>query len=71
MKILDLHGKKHGDVPQICHMFINRNWGQEMKIITGHSNTMQKLVKEVLLEYQVDYSFDNPYGFGYVLIKAH
>ena len=71
MKILDLHGRRHGEVQHTCHMFINKNWGQEMKIITGHSKAMKNLVESELKEYDIHYSFDNLYGYGYVMIKAH
>ena len=71
MKILDLHGKRHGEVPQVCHIFINKNWGEQLKIITGQSTRMKEIVEKVLSEYDVDYTFDNPYGFGYVIIRSH
>ncbi len=37
MKTLDLHGLRHHDVEDIVTIFINDNWGEEMKIITGNS----------------------------------
>ena len=42
-----------------------------MKIITGQSNRMKEIVEKVLSEYDIDYTFDNPYGFGYVIIRSH
>ena len=43
MSELDLHGVNYEDAPYKCHEFINRNWGNEMKIITGHSTTMKNI----------------------------
>jgi hypothetical protein len=55
MRILDLHGVKHYDVNEICHSFINDNWGHEMKIITGNSLMMKKLYLEILDFYKLNF----------------
>ena len=69
MKILDLHGIRHSDVSTKCHVFINDNWGKEMKIITGHSSRMKNLVIEVLNFYKLEFTLDNIYNMGYIIIK--
>ena len=71
MKILDLHGLRHEQAVKVCHMFVNANWGLEMKIITGRSDKMKDIVYKVLQEYDVNYTFDNPWFYGYVIIRAH
>lgn len=62
---LDLHGIKHEFARNAVILFIENNWthinDQSMEIITGHSNKMKQIVKEVLDEYKIVYkegSFD-------------
>lgn len=53
---LDLHGVKHCDAPRVIHRFINANWhtkAKQLKIITGHSHTMQSIVLQTVEEYQL------------------
>ena len=69
MKILDLHGVKHYDANDICHLFINDNWGEEMKIITGNSMMMKGIVSKILDFYELNYSLDNPYHMGYIIVR--
>ncbi len=47
IKTLDLHGVKHADVDRLVENFVLLN-NPPLKIITGHSDKMPKLVKEVL-----------------------
>jgi len=69
MKILDLHGVRHYDVEGVCHAFINDNWGHEMKIITGNSYMMKRIVSDILEFYKLDFSLDNPYNMGYIIVR--
>ena len=69
MKILDLHGVRHYDVEDVCHAFINDNWGHEMKIITGNSYMMKQIVSDILEFYKLDFSLDNPYNMGYIIVR--
>ena len=69
MQTLDLHGLRHYEVDQKCHNFINKNWGHEMKIITGNSAYMKNLVCEILIFYKLDFTLDNLYDMGYIIIK--
>ena len=51
MKILDLHGVRHWEVPSVIHSFINSNFGFEIKIIFGNSPRMRDLVLDTLEPY--------------------
>ena len=55
MKELDLHGVDWENAPYQCHKFINENWGREMKIITGHSTTMKKIVVRIAKNYDLSF----------------
>ena len=69
MLTLDLHGLRHWKVEEVCHIFINDNWGQELKIITGNSIYMKKLVCEVLVFYKLKFTLDNLHNMGYIVVK--
>jgi len=58
---LDLHGIRHEDVKRKVIKFIEDNWmsGKLVRIITGHSNKMKKLVGEILDEYDLDWQIGN------------
>ena len=47
MKTLDLHGIKHEDVDRLVENFVLLN-NPPLKIITGNSDKMPKLVRNVL-----------------------
>ena len=51
MKELDLHGINYDSVLMVCHRFINDNWGEEMKIITGNSVPMKNIVIRIVKNY--------------------
>ena len=53
MKVLDLHGYRHHEVPNALHSFINSNLGEELKIIFGNSPRMRDIVLKTV----------EPYGF--------
>ena len=63
--ILDLHGVKHKDVFTHVDKFIGEHillGNLQVQIITGHSDKMKKLVKEVLVDYGIESEqsfFDN------------
>tara|TARA_B100000686_G_scaffold139977_1_gene147438 strand:+ start:672 stop:890 length:219 start_codon:yes stop_codon:yes gene_type:complete len=69
MKVLDLHGARHYEVDTICHNFINDNWGLEMKIITGNSHMMKHIVAKILEFYKLEFTLDNPYNMGYIIVR--
>lgn len=70
MDRLDLHGVKHQDVRSMVIRFVERYWNTdtEVEIITGHSERMKSIVKEVLDEYKLKYS-DEFLGFKRSSIK--
>ncbi len=51
MKILDLHGYRHWEVPSVIDSFVNCNFGYEIKIIFGNSPAMRDLVLETIEPY--------------------
>jgi len=55
MNELDLHGVDFENAPFKCHEFINRNWGREMKIVTGHSTTMKNIVVRIAKNYDLPF----------------
>mgnify|MGYP003154063080 CR=1 FL=1 len=52
MKVLDLHGYRHHEVPQVLHTFINSNFGKELKVIFGNSEKMKEIVLETVEPYR-------------------
>lgn len=61
MNSLDLHGIKHSDVQKIVDTFLYENMKQKktsVEIITGSSDQMKNIVKEVLNDYNFDYEED-------------
>lgn len=69
MKTLDLHNLFHYEAEEVCHTFINDNWGQEMRIITSNSAYMKNIVCEILIFYKLNFTLDNLYNMGYISIK--
>lgn len=54
---LDLHGVKHEDAKKSVILFIENHWGEDgenLEIITGHSNEMKQIVRDVLAEYKLE-----------------
>jgi len=73
METLDLHGTRHGDVEREVIRFVERCWGkgeEEAKIITGHSLPMQKIVLDILDEYQAVAQIGGPLGVDNTLIRV-
>ena len=52
MKVLDLHGYRHREVPQLLHTFINSNFGEELKVVFGNSDRMRDIVLETVEPYK-------------------
>jgi len=69
VKTLDLHGLRHWEAEEVCHIFVNENWGNEMRIITGNSAYMKNIVCEVLIFYKLNFTLDNLYNMGYIIVK--
>tara|TARA_Y100000310_G_scaffold153948_1_gene153502 strand:+ start:17 stop:217 length:201 start_codon:yes stop_codon:yes gene_type:complete len=53
-KELDLHGVKHEDVDRLVENFVLLN-KPPLKIITGHSDKMPKLVRNVLDRHNIQW----------------
>ena len=71
MKKIDLHGIKHESVRPLLIRFIEDNWDQDgpkqdAEIITGHSDKMKEIVKEILGEYKLEYTEGNLTNQGYI-----
>lgn len=73
IETLDLHGVRHADVEREVVRFIEANWnsGSELKIITGYSPVMQKIVIGVLEDYKLDYKIGNYLGFDKTFISVY
>ena len=63
MKTLDLHGVKHQDVDRLVENFVLLN-KPPMEIITGHSDKMPELVRDVLDRHDIKWE-----RWGYAVWK--
>lgn len=67
---LDLHGIKHFDVAKEVENYIMLHSSKPenfpLKIITGNSNRMQKIVIELLESHNFNYSIGDYYNRGYI-----
>lgn len=52
MKVLDLHGYRHHEVPRAVDSFINSNLGEELKIVFGNSPRMRDIVLNTVEPYK-------------------
>jgi DNA-nicking Smr family endonuclease len=71
MKILDLHGVKHSDVQGMFDEFIYENMrsgSKEVEIITGISEQMKRIVRNLSDEYSME-CYDHPLNPGKIIIK--
>ena len=69
MKTIDLHGFRYHEAKQQLELFINDNWGDRIKVITGNSETMKNLVCEVIREYSLEFTREILDGF--IIIREH
>lgn len=69
MKTIDLHGFGYHEAKQQLELFINDNWGDRIKVITGNSETMKNLVCEVIREYSLEFTREILDGF--IIIREH
>jgi hypothetical protein len=69
MKVIDLHGMRHEDAKRNLELFINDHWGDCIKVITGHSTIMMKIVMGLVDFYDLE-TIRDPLG-SYVIIKSH
>ena len=64
---LNLHGIKHEDVDRLVENFVLLN-EPPMKIITGNSEKMKKIVVSVLSEHDFKYYPENYTNFGSLIV---
>ena len=69
MQTLDLHGLRHWEAEEAVHIFVNKHWGKELRIITGNSIFMKNLVCEILNFYQLNFTLDNLWNMGYIVVR--
>ncbi len=54
---LDLHNVRHADVPKAVDKFLGfhiSKGSMEVRVVTGNSDSMKKIVKETLIDYRLD-----------------
>ena len=68
IKKIDLHGLRHHMVRNILIGELENLWNSdlEVEIITGHSDSMKAIVREVLDEYKLDYQEGDLINPGYI-----
>lgn len=69
MKVLDLHGVRHHQVFNLVEDFILLTPDPIFKIITGNSNRMLELVKEVLDKYSLKFDYANWFNLGAIIVN--
>lgn len=69
---LDLHRVKHEEAKGLTIRFIEQCWdlGTEVRIVTGHSNKMKKIVMGVLDEYDLKYYIGDRFGVNTGMIRV-
>ena len=65
---LDLHGVPHNEVKSKVIRKVEEHWGTgiEVEFVTGNSDRMKSLVKEVLDEYQLYYTDGSFFNDGVI-----
>ena len=67
MRKLDLHGVRHGEVQILVEDFVLENQNYlPIKIITGNSEKMKRIVTNVLNDHGFQYSDGDFYNRGYI-----
>jgi len=67
MEILDLHGIKHYQADEITRSFLNFI-ELPCQIITGNSEQMKKIVKNVVMEYEWFCYEKDSYNYGTLIV---
>lgn len=73
MSTIDLHGVKHADVSSLLDKFIWENMQKnkkEVKIITGFSEQMKRIVTDLANEYNMDCYQESMNG-GVLILKIN
>ena len=71
--VLDLHGTKHEEVENEVARFLSLWMGKDLfaDIITGHSETMSKLVLKVVTAYGLEYMTGLPAHSGRIRVVMY
>ena len=48
----------------------NKNFGKELKIITGNSDKMKEIVIEIIISYNLEYRIRDYINFGYIVVYS-
>tara|TARA_Y100000592_G_scaffold88578_1_gene144593 strand:- start:5058 stop:5357 length:300 start_codon:yes stop_codon:yes gene_type:complete len=68
MNVLDLHGKTHAEARFLVEEFVLIN-ETPLKIITGNSNKMKIIVKEIVEKHEMYYYPEHFSNFGAYIIQ--
>ena len=68
LKTLDLHLTRHSKADDKVRSFLNFA-ELPVRIITGKSQRMRKIVISVVKEYDYDYSYESTHNFGALIIN--
>jgi hypothetical protein len=68
MQVLDLHGVRHHQVFDLVEDFILLSEDPVFRIITGNSNRMLELVKEVLTKYSLKFDYVDWSNSGAIIV---
>jgi|TARA_R110000824_G_scaffold219638_1_gene406611 hypothetical protein len=67
MKRLDLHGIRHEEVEALVYNFLFSN-DLPVKVITGKSEPMQKIVKKIVGENGMGWHYERSINFGCLIV---
>lgn len=67
---LDLHGIKHLDVDRIVENYVFLT-PYPHNIITGNSDDMLRIAKDVLDRHKFKYEVGDPYNLGYIKVLGY
>jgi hypothetical protein len=67
MKRLDLHGIRHEEVEVLVYKFLFSN-DLPVKVITGKSEPMQRIVKNIIGESGMGWHYENASNFGCIIV---
>ena len=70
LKTLDLHGVRHGDVDRLVENFVFLEYPNIVQIITGNSERMKTLVKDVLDRHDFKYTEGDFVNNGYITVNT-
>ena len=67
---LDLHGIYHVEVPELVNKFLEKNLENlPVLIITGNSNRMQKIVKDIVESHKLEMRIKSHYNLGSFIVS--